>query len=368
MASISPATTGIPFVKTVHCSGKPLEIGFTHGSSVSAEIHANVETYTQFFAQTAKCTWEQARERAVAHFLPTLEDQWPDILEEMRGIAEGAGGGLTRDDILTLNVRTEIAFTNYADGCTSISQSAEDGKMFLAQTWDMVPELWKGMVFLHIRPQGSDIAMVFLGEAGIVGKIGMNSAGFGLCMNALRSAAYNRNKCPVHVMSRRLLQFATSVDSALTIIEKFGLAASVNYNLADKSGKQVDIECSPIGTSSILPQHGYLVHTNHLYGPERSPEWTDHPSADSFTRLMRMQELTESDRRREEPTTFESLRARFSDEDNTPVGICRALPPGAKGLEALVTLSTILMELSSCTGKVTIGRPCDDLPVVDWSF
>lgn len=45
----------------------------------------------------------------------------------MRGIADEAGGDLTRDDILTLNVRSETALTNYADGRTSISQIAEGG-------------------------------------------------------------------------------------------------------------------------------------------------------------------------------------------------------------------------------------------------
>lgn len=95
-----------PNVKTVHCTGSPFEIGFTHGSSVSAEIHHNIGMYTYFFEETAKLTWEQARERAATQFLPTIKKQWPEIVEEMRGIANGAEGGLTLDDIVTLKTWT----------------------------------------------------------------------------------------------------------------------------------------------------------------------------------------------------------------------------------------------------------------------
>ncbi|KIV79193.1 hypothetical protein PV11_06765 [Exophiala sideris] len=367
MNEASRVTMDDPNVKTVYCTGSPYDIGFTHGSSVSAEVHHNVEMYSYFFGETAKITWQQARERAVTQFLPTIERQWPEIIDEMRGIAEGAGGGLTLDDIVTLNVRTEIAFTNYTDGCTSLGQS-EGEKMYLAQNWDMIPELQKGMVLLHIKPQKSDIALRFLGEAGIVGKIGMNSAGFGLCMNALRSAALNPNTMPVHVMSRRLLQYARSYDDAVAIIEEFGLASSINYVLADKSGKFADIECSPVGNFLIRPENGYVAHSNHFYGPGRPLTLKDHPGTDSLTRVARMRELTENDSREGVDATFETLRRRLSDEQGSPAAICRSVPPGAKGIDRLITLGTIMMELTTCTGQVTIGRPCEDLPIVHWSF
>ncbi|KAK6384580.1 hypothetical protein LTS17_002143 [Exophiala oligosperma] len=225
-----------PSVKAIRCSGTSYEIGLQHGRGAAAQVHANINTYTGFFEETAQISWPAARERAVGQFAPTLKARYPEILNEMRGIADGAGGGLTYEDILALNVRSEISLTNYADGCTSISQIGEGGKIFLAQNWDWLEELQRGMVFLHVKPRGSDIAFQFLGEAGIVGKIGMNSAGFGLCMNALRSGAFDNLKLPVHIMSRRLLQYATSVDEAVAIIDEFGLASTSNYMFADKSG------------------------------------------------------------------------------------------------------------------------------------
>ncbi len=357
-----------PVVKTIRCSGTPYEIGLHHGRTAAAEVQTNIATYTDFFMETAHISWKTARERAEAQFVPTLEIKYPEILEEMRGIADGAGSGLTREDILTLNVRSEISLTNYADGCTSISQVGDAGAIYLAQNWDWLQELDKGMVFLHIKPQGSDIAFKFLGEAGIVGKIGMNSAGFGLCMNALRSGAFSKLMLPVHIMSRRLLQYATSVEDALAVIDEFGLACTANYMFADKSGGHINVECSPKGNTSIWPCDGYVTHTNHLYGTNLPATLIDHPARNSFSRLARVQKLTDIDLETNVSTTFQSLRERLSDEEGTPFSICRDRPAGAVGMERMTTLACIMMELKSCTGRVLIGRPCDDVPIVEWSF
>jgi isopenicillin-N N-acyltransferase-like protein len=375
-----------PSVKTIYCTGTPYEIGLTHGTIAAQEIHTNVATYTFFFQETAKITWAEARERAAAQFVPTLQVKYPEILEEMRGIAEGAGKGLALEDILTLNVRSEIALTNYSDGCTCISQSNPlTSSVFLGQNWDWLEELHQGIVFLHIVPLSSPAhptkpkEMKFLSEAGIVGKIGANSSGLGLCMNALRSGSLKKSNFPVHIMSRRLLEYATSFDSALGIIELFGLASTTNYMIADKSGKYADIECSPLGNVVIPPTDPsaqgrgvgpYVAHTNHLYASDRPKNLKDHPSQNSFDRLERMRELTEADARSGKVPTFDSIRARLSDQVGTPYSICRDRPKGAIGMERMTTLSTVIIELSTEEVKVkaTIGRPCDDLPVVEWSL
>jgi isopenicillin-N N-acyltransferase-like protein len=368
MTAQSQVTMDHPSVKTIHCVGAPYEIGYQHGSSAASEVHTNIATYTGFFQETAQITWEAAKERAVAQFKPLLTAKYPEILEEMKGIADGAGEKLTTEDILTLNVRSEISLTNYADGCTSFSQVDTTGKVFLAQNWDWLEELHTGIIFLHIKPEGSDIDFKFLAEAGIVGKIGMNSAGFGLCMNALRSGSFSSLSLPVHIMSRRLLQYSTSVDSALAMIEEFGVACTANYMFADRTGKHVDIECSPKGNVLIQPQNGFVAHTNHLYGPNRPATLVDHPATNSFSRLARIEELTDLDSKSNVELSFQSLRKRLSDEQGLPFSICRDRPAGATGMERMTTLACIMMELTSCTGKVVIGRPCNDLPVVEWSF
>lgn len=67
-------------------------------------------------------------------FEDTIQQHWPDYLEEMRGIAEGAGKTLA--DIIALNVRTEINFGLFSDGCTALSWLHKDASI-LAQNWDV---------------------------------------------------------------------------------------------------------------------------------------------------------------------------------------------------------------------------------------
>lgn len=86
------------------------------------------------FQRACKLDWPQVRTEAVK-FLPMLQSpQWTPLVNEMQGVADGAG--VEFEDILTLNVRTEIAYGMFSDGCTALSW--KDGeKSFLAQNWDV---------------------------------------------------------------------------------------------------------------------------------------------------------------------------------------------------------------------------------------
>jgi hypothetical protein len=55
-------------------------------------------------------------------------------LMKFLGIADGSGTELL--DIIALNVRTEIAFGQFSDGCTSLSWKTEK-RSFLGQNWDV---------------------------------------------------------------------------------------------------------------------------------------------------------------------------------------------------------------------------------------
>ncbi|EXJ91440.1 hypothetical protein A1O1_04552 [Capronia coronata CBS 617.96] len=387
-----------PSVKTIRCRGSPYEIGRTHGRCARQEILKNIATYTSFFQETAGLTWEQARQKASETFIPVLGREYEEILDEMKGIADGCGNGLSMEDILTLNTRSEIALTCYTDGCTSLTQSAlftsatpSDGDgirhhaMYLCQNWDWLAELGQGIVLLDIEPQPShrfdeskNFHMKLLSEAGIVGKIGANSAGFGLCLNAIRSGAFNREGFPVHILIRWMLQHCSTVKEAKDTMDRFGTASTANYLLADRSGDFMDVEASPRGNTTILPklpaedegrQMAYVVHTNHLYGSNRPPKLVDHPAQNSFHRLARIQTLTEKDCKEGILPSFESIRNRLSDQEGYPYSICRDRPAGAVGMERMTTLATIMMEMVSGTIQVIIGRPClDNLPVVKWTF
>lgn len=67
-------------------------------------------------------------------FEERAKEAWPAYHEEMRGLADGAGVSLL--DIVALNVRTEINFGLFSDGCTSLAWHTEK-RAFLGQNWDV---------------------------------------------------------------------------------------------------------------------------------------------------------------------------------------------------------------------------------------
>ena len=81
-------------------------------------------------------SWPEVHAEAVK-FLPMLnEGGWKDYVEEMRGVAEGAG--VEFESVLAMNVRTEIAYGMFNDGCTGLSwRQHDEGLSFLAQNWDV---------------------------------------------------------------------------------------------------------------------------------------------------------------------------------------------------------------------------------------
>lgn len=84
--------------------------------------------------RAAKLNWHQVRLEAIK-FLPLLQETaWKPLVKEMRGVAGGAG--VDFEDILALNVRTEIAYGMFSDGCTAFSWKVGEAS-FIAQNWDV---------------------------------------------------------------------------------------------------------------------------------------------------------------------------------------------------------------------------------------
>ncbi|TPX09746.1 uncharacterized protein E0L32_009085 [Thyridium curvatum] len=348
-----PLWEGVP---EVVAKGSAWDIGFQHGSSIPNRIAVCIENYKKLFLETAEADWTESKARAES-YLPALEQNEPDLVEEMRGIAAGS----KRDflDILALNLRSEISLTNYSDGCTSIvSTGATDGEVYIAQNWDWVGEAGKSTCFFDIHKTGKPRIRI-MGEAGIVCKFGFNDAGVGICMNAIRSGTVSKTQLPVHLAMRRVLE-CRSFDEAFEMLTKKGLASCVNLMIADKSGKLATIECTPKGLAPIYPAPGCTAtyHTNHLWSPNVPIGIKDHPSQNSFSRLERIKELSDG-----QAVSVDSIRTWLSDEKGTPVSICRSTPPGTKGIERMETLSTVIMDLKNLRAEVSFGKPSLSPPV-----
>ena len=103
--------------------------------------------------------------RSGADVAERLEPRWPDLFEELEGIAAGAGQDVL--ELAAINARTELL----AAGCSVIAHS--DGS--LAQTWDWHPDLAAATVTWTVHQPGGRWFTTAT-EAGILGKLGLHAA------------------------------------------------------------------------------------------------------------------------------------------------------------------------------------------------
>lgn len=116
---------------TFKISGTSYEIGFQHGQLCKPQVMYTIDCYRRLFKDFANLEWERAKQLS-HHFIDIIRDYHAEYLEEIRGLADGAG--LDFEDILALNCRSELAYAGaYLDdmfrreGCTSIGVNADAG-------------------------------------------------------------------------------------------------------------------------------------------------------------------------------------------------------------------------------------------------
>lgn len=337
--------------------------------------------------------------REAEKYVNPLTETCPHHLEEIRGIADGAGVAFL--DVLALNVRTEVMFglfteaeaarargsaaagttngTNGAngtngtngvnggfpsDGCTSLAfttpQEPADhdrpSSSFLAQNWDWLPAQAPNLIVAHISQPDTNVpGIAMVTEAGIIGKIGLNSAGVGCCLNAVRARGVDPSRLPVHFALRAILESASRKGAVERIRALGGVAGSAHILVADPTGS-VGLEfAGGMGRiGEIAPdERGRVVHTNHLV--------LEHPGVeeagwlpDSRDRLARITALTDGDALKGKIDTARVAEL-LKDEEGLPFSINRLQATEGESQ----TLFTIVMDLGRKEALVKVGRPTE---------
>ena len=131
-------STTLPRVSwpVVTVTGGPRERGRSYGEQARDRVHRSLGLYEKVVRHYTGMRWPAVRDRAGV-FAGPIDDYDVRLLPEIEGIAEGAA--VEADDILALNVRTEVMFGMASGECTAICTTAndrEDAHVQLAQNWD----------------------------------------------------------------------------------------------------------------------------------------------------------------------------------------------------------------------------------------
>ena len=334
-----------PTVKHITCSGTPYEVGQQHGSQARDEVLGSIEFYKDFFMKRIKIDWTKAEEVAT-EFLPFLKSNYAEYVEEMQGVADGAGVKL--NDVVLLNVRTEIAYGMMSDGCTAFAWKSPEGS-FIAQNWDWSAEQIPNIIKMRIEQEGKPV-IEMMTEGGILGKIGMNSAGVGVTLNAIQAKGLSYKKLPCHLALRTVLN-SGSRKEAEEKVRNPGVASACHIQIADKDTGAVGFECTSEDIVELqMDSKGITTHSNHLIKPHKVGGkifLTDSPD-----RLERIGELIGQVQK----PSIETLAALLKDENKFPCAINRQQTEKS----TIQTLFSIVMNLTEGYAKVKMGRPTED--------
>lgn len=245
----------------VAVTGDATSRGRQHGETLRAGIAECIAIYDATFKLTA-----DEVERRAAHFERVTRAWHRDLATEIDAIADAAGQ--PRYWIWALNARSEImSYTGAQESeCTSVwSPSTRT----LAQNWDWMRSLEPITVVLDATHEDGH-HVVTVTEPGIVGKVGMSSAGTAVGLNFLFSPEA-LDGVPVHVLLRALLD-ARDNDEVEQLIASAGTGRSAHVFLGTSDGVGSSIEY----TGSQMWRHDStsepILHTNHFVNADDASE------------------------------------------------------------------------------------------------
>jgi len=297
----------------------------------------------------------------------------PDLAEEIDGIARGADLPLWR--IAALNARTEIVGrfgrTQHPE-CSTVVYAPADGRPpVTAQTWDWHDGMRDGWFVWSIEhPDGRTVHTVT--EFGIVGKIGVNTAGLGLHFNILghtsdKSAAPTGPWIPVHVLARRILDTCASVPEAAALATGTPVAASSSLTLADHAQGRTTaaaIELSAAGSVLLRPDaDGFLLRTNHFV--DRGLAAGESMGTEDPGTYRRMDVLRERTAAVAGPDRESLVEALTCHVDEGAELCCHAQPDAPLG-KRWETLATVSLDVAGGSLLAHAGGPCT-FPVASWA-
>ncbi len=238
----------------LHIEGKPYDRGYQHGHLMAREIESYIDRCAaELDAKSRHNAWNNGRTEANALFLRGFDGE---ILEEMKGIADGAAAagakyeGRTVDlvDIVAANTITELGLLNSAlhmtptgleglglvppsyakprepaisDRCSAFAatgKATRDGHMVVAHTtWWPLTLAEQTNVMLDVKPLKGHRVLMQSYPGGIQSGTDwyQNDAGVVLTETTIRQSPFNREGAPVAFRAREAIQYGDNVDTVV---------------------------------------------------------------------------------------------------------------------------------------------------------
>ena len=359
----------------VELSGSGYDRGMQHGKALKTEIADMLRT----FKEQLKTSRKRDPDSLIAEFLyatdfiPAIKKWTPDLLDEVRGIADGSRQKFETVFAYQLPDEIWVYFDKQdANHCSGMGVAkTATHPAYVAQNLDL--ESWRNgsQTILHILQSPTTPEQYIFTTAGLIAANGVNNNSIGVCVNTLMQLSGSRDGLPVAFVVRGLLA-KRSEQSALEFIRGVHHASGQNYILGI-GDKVYDFEASSSGVVRFTPVAGgsLVYHTNDpLANEDLKPWWAkriqqttqeEKKKGNSYVRFASLESrLAKSDVDIVEQTIKETLRSK--DSHINPV--CVPLKSGG----AIFTFGSTIMTLSEHPSlQVTCGPP-DASEYVLYSF
>ena len=234
-------------------SGSPYEIGFQHGQALRALVDGIVKHESRRHAHL------EPESLDLNGVLDRVRGAFPELLEELRGIADGSG--VPWDLLLEVNLRvlhycTVIAFTHSKVG------------PLLGKNLDF--PIYAFQMLFTVRPNEGH-AMTHIGCAGSVASYGgLNDAGLAMGHAIVPlDEEPEENGLPVAFLRRQALQHCATVAEALTFLSQHDVwRFGDNLLFLDRSGEAAVVELRPGAQRTRHPSNGAIWCTNCFAHPD----------------------------------------------------------------------------------------------------
>jgi isopenicillin-N N-acyltransferase like protein len=325
---------------------EPTARGRAAGFALGEQIESVLRSYLSLF-ETSRELGRDAVLRLGEDALTRVERWQPRLVQELEGVAEGAG--IAPELVGALNARTEIA---RAGGCSLVARLDGAEGPWLAQNWDWYVDAPERCVLWTAELDGGE-RLVTMTEAGILAKLGMNSRGLAVGLNILHHRRDGGPMgVPMHLILRALLDSCATVEDAATLLADSPTSASSAITVIDAAGGGAVFEVSPSGVARLDPWDGRLAHTNHFVDSGLADGEASELDLDGSRLRL---ELLEDAR----PDTLEAAQGLLCDHSGSPESLCRHDTPSLlPGLPPAGTVVSVASEPATGRFHVAAGPPC----------
>lgn len=337
--------------------GSPFEIGRQHGQTLRSAIIDEYNRSLGMLCERSGYSESHYLARHRAQFETVFQDLVPRAVEEIRGLAQGAG--LPYDLAFFAATRDGIKTPEPRDGCTAFyagHKVTASGNILLGQTKDTGAPLSRYRVMKLRYSDGQ--STVVLNYAGWVANIGLSSNGMAFTGNSLYAQASKEETVPFTLL-KRLTMEKNTVGEVLQAIKGFSFENGC-FTIADKYGAAVCLEwvagkCAQTDISGRTFGHANRILAPDLQVHEDSFDSGNCELDSSRERQETVQRLLDEKKGAIDMATLKSIAG---DHAACPQAICRHEEAGWGK-----TTAAYVADLNAGRIQICLGNPCS----ADWS-